>query len=294
MKVTQGTIRLVSRIAMAAGLASSSCALAAAASAGARVHDTWDIQSTGCCTLVAHAGGSIDGNPYTDSREALLLSIRRGFRLVEMDFDQTREGDWFIVHDWAGWAAHTGYRELVPPTAASVAALAHAYSVPPSEYSVTGTYSVMSLADLVRVLGEHPDVRIITDTKGDAAMLALIAKLKGSTVLKQFVFQAYSLGGLRQAAREVPQGQLILTTYLLRDWYAPDGFDAAFLATLQQYPHLFALTLPLPAADDRAKMRRIRDAVSIPILVHGRPQNINSRNLEQQLLEWGVNGVYVD
>lgn len=99
---------------------------------------------------------------------------------------------------------------------------------------------------------------------------------------------------LKQAAAAVPEQQLILTTYLMQDWYVPNGFNAGFLSQLEKYPHLFALTMPMYTAAQRAKMKRLRSALSIPILVHGDPKFINGRNLHSQLANWGVNGVYVD
>src|SRR5690242_14164003 len=99
------------------------CVLSGRSRNRAGVQYSYEIQSTGCCTLIAHAGGSIDGNPYTHSRQALLLSIRNGYHLIEMDFSQTSDGDWFVTHDWKGWASHTGYEGPFPPTARSVLTL---------------------------------------------------------------------------------------------------------------------------------------------------------------------------
>lgn len=260
----------------------------------AGVHYTYDIQSTGCCTLVSHAGGSIDGNPYTDSREALLLSIRNGYHLVEMDFVKTSDGDWFIAHDWKGWASHTGYHGEMPPTTQAVVSLKDKFVVKRSGFSIPGTYTTLSLDDLIHILAKHPDVKIITDTHSIKEAKDLIHVLKDTRVFKQFVFQVYSMDELKQAVAVVPEQQLILTTYLMRDWYVPDGFDAKLLSKLEKYPHLFALTIPMYTAHDPAKMKRIKSALSIPILVHGSPSFINSRNLHLQLDEWGVNGVYVD
>jgi len=274
-------------------------ALAGCARPKTGVHYTYDIQSTGCCTLVAHAGGSIDGNPYTNSRQALLLSISNGFHLIEMDFSQTSDGDWFVTHDWKGWALHTGYQGKFPPTTGAVVALQDDFKVadpepPVPNMRIPGTYSILSLHQLIDVLATYPRVQIITDTHNIKEAMELIRVLKGTPVFMQFVFQVYSMDELKQAAEVVPERQLILTTYLMQDWYVPNGFDAGFLSQLRKYPHLFALTMPMYTAAQRAKMERLKNALSIPILVHGSPKFINDRNLHSQLAEWGVNGIYVD
>jgi glycerophosphoryl diester phosphodiesterase len=270
------------------------CLVASCSRKAVGVHYTYDIQSTGCCTLVAHAGGDIDGNPYTDSREALLLSIRNGFHLVELDFVKTRDGDWFIAHDWKGWASLTGYHGKIPPTTQSVESLKSELKVDHSGYSIPGTYTTLSLDDLVRILARHPDVKIITDTHSLKEAMDLIHVLKGTRVFKQFVFQVYSMDELKRAVAVVPERQLILTAYLMQDWLVPNGFEAKLLSKLQKYPHLFALTIPMYTASQGAKMKRLRSALSIPILVHGNPPFINNRNLHLQLSDWGVNGIYVD
>ena len=275
------------------------CVFAGCSRTTAGVHYIYDIQSTGCCTLIAHAGGDIDGNPYTNTRQALLLSIRNGFHLIEMDFVQTGDGDWFVTHDWQGWALHTGYQGSFPPTTHAVVALQDKFKVvdsgvPVPNMPIPGTYSVLSLRELIRVLARHPKVKIITDTHDPKEAMGLIKTLKGSPVFKQFVFQVYSMSELEQAAAVVPERQLILTTYLMQDWYVPNGFDAEFLSRLEKYPNLFALTMPMYTAAQRLKMKRLRGALSIPILVHGDPKLINSRNLHSQLAGWGVNGIYVD
>lgn len=258
------------------------------------VQYSYDLRPGQCCTLIAHAGGAIDGNPYTNSREALLLSIRNGYHLIEMDFEKTSDGDLFVQHGWKGWASHTGYKGPLPPTTAAVNALKHHFVVTRSGFSIAGTYTVMSLGDLLEILAKHPDVKIVTDAKTDVATIDLIHAVEHTPEFKQFVFQAYSLKGLQEEAALVPQQQLILTVYQMRDWYAPDGFGEKVLSKVEKYPHLFALTIPMYTAHEPILMKRIKDALSVPILVHGSPSFINSRNLHLQLAEWGANGVYVD
>jgi glycerophosphoryl diester phosphodiesterase len=291
--------KVIRGISTVAGVAAMACAFAGCSRTDAGVHYTYDIRSKECCTLIAHAGGDIDGNPYTNSRQALLLSIRNGFHLIEMDFVQTREGDWFVTHDWRSWALHTGYQGTLPPTTQAVVALQDNFKVadagiPVPNMRIPGTYSVLSLRELIDVLARHPKVKIITDTHSLKEAMDLIRALRGTSVFKQFVFQVYSMNELKQAAAVVPQQQLILTTYLMQDWYVPNGFDAAFLSQLEKYPHLFAFTMPMYSAAQRSKMKRLRSMLSIPILVHGDTKLINSHNLPSRLAEWGVNGIYVD
>lgn len=251
------------------------------------------VSAHGCCTLVAHAGGSVDGNPYTNSREAVMASIESGFQLLELDFSRTHEGDWFTTHDWKYWSQRTGYTDSLPPSTHDVLARKTAFTSGGQSMTIAGTYTTMSLDDLLDLLGAHRGLQIVTDTKDDETTVALIKRLQQSPRFDQFVFQTYTLEGLQEAAKHVADRQLSLSTYRL-DWFSPDAYDPDFLASVNVYPELFSFTLPMLAAADAAKMQRIKTALSIPIWTHGPPARINSRNLHTLLAKHGVNGVFVD
>lgn len=50
--------------------------------------------------FIAHAGGGIEGILYTNSLEAVMLSIQKGYRLIEIDLCETSDGHLVGVHDW--------------------------------------------------------------------------------------------------------------------------------------------------------------------------------------------------
>lgn len=49
---------------------------------------------------IMHATGGISGNTYTNSKEALNASLKRGKKLIEMDFRFTTDGVLVCKHDW--------------------------------------------------------------------------------------------------------------------------------------------------------------------------------------------------
>lgn len=53
-----------------------------------------------CCIVIAHAGGAIDGNSYSNSVEAVTRNYELGTRLFELDFELTSDGAWVDAHDW--------------------------------------------------------------------------------------------------------------------------------------------------------------------------------------------------
>lgn len=62
----------------------------------------------GCFFFIAHAGGSVDGCRYTNSRQAVERSLRCGFRFVEIDLSRPRDGVYVGAHDWGHFASISG------------------------------------------------------------------------------------------------------------------------------------------------------------------------------------------
>lgn len=50
------------------------------------------------CHYIAHACGGIDGQPYTNSREALLASLENGFKFIEGDLGFTADSVLVLMH----------------------------------------------------------------------------------------------------------------------------------------------------------------------------------------------------
>lgn len=51
-------------------------------------------------TIIAHAGGGIEGDKYTNSLEAFQNSYKKGHRLIELDINMTSDGKVVARHDW--------------------------------------------------------------------------------------------------------------------------------------------------------------------------------------------------
>ena len=49
---------------------------------------------------IAHAGGGIDNHTYTNSKEAVNESIKKGFKLIEIDLLETKDKAFIGAHDW--------------------------------------------------------------------------------------------------------------------------------------------------------------------------------------------------
>lgn len=66
--------------------------------------------------LIAHGGGEIHGDIYTNSLESINQSYKNGLRFIELDLHLTSDFKIVAVHDWEEWAIKTGYVGELPPS----------------------------------------------------------------------------------------------------------------------------------------------------------------------------------
>ena len=63
--------------------------------------------------FIAHAGGGIDQYIYTNSKEAIYKSIKNGFKLIEIDLQETDDEIFIGVHDWHRFKKITNYNKKI-------------------------------------------------------------------------------------------------------------------------------------------------------------------------------------
>ena len=110
--------------------------------------------------VIAHGGGSIDGYETTNSKEALVNSINKGVKYIELDMDFSKDGKIIMIHDFGRTTEHYYGTKFTDKLTA--------YQF--SNILVNGKFHTMNFEDLVCILNknENPSnqVKIITDTKG--------------------------------------------------------------------------------------------------------------------------------
>ena len=151
-----------------------------------RTPEEIDQQAKDTMRFIAHAGGVIDGETYTNSLEALDANYAKGFRLFELDIRQTRDGHFVATHDWYAWKQKTKYPGVVPPTLADF-----------HKYKIKDRYTPMDISGINLWFKTHPDAILVTDKINDpmAFVPAFIDKSRLMMELfnKQAVEQAMSL-----------------------------------------------------------------------------------------------------
>lgn len=105
--------------------------------------------------VVAHAMGSIDQYPYTNSLEAFYANYEKGTRVFEVDFGLTSDQHLVLTH---GWLEHKQQR----------LGMLQADALPMSlqefkEQKIYGQYTPLDVKDLMNLMHQYPDIYVILD-----------------------------------------------------------------------------------------------------------------------------------
>jgi lipoteichoic acid synthase len=102
--------------------------------------------------FIAHAGGKIDGQAYTNCLEALSLSYSKGYRLFELDIIKTTDNAFVAAHDWEHWSNLTGYQGKLPVTLQEF-----------KKYKIKGKYTPLDMSIINDWFRCHEDAILVTD-----------------------------------------------------------------------------------------------------------------------------------
>ncbi|MDQ8202320.1 glycerophosphodiester phosphodiesterase family protein [Pelagicoccus sp. SDUM812003] len=222
---------------------------------------------------VAHAGGGIGGEIYTNSKEAILSSLERGFELVELDFSWTADGALVCIHDWESNFSRLVGSEVPEPL--DLEAFKQARN--------GAAFHLLTLLELKELMMENPRLKIVTDVKSN------------------------SLEALRLMAEEMPE----LASRIYPQIYRPNEYEIvrslgfeSIIWTLYNYSHgkniariveelegrdLFAVCMPRDLVKDGHALRL--SELGISTYAH----TINSPAEWRELRDrWGVTQVYTD
>lgn len=150
--------------------------------------------------LIYHACGGIKDLRYTNSREALELTLSKGNTLVEVDFLFTEDGHLVCVHRWLDMLPQWKYKELkkqykgkedqIPETAYTLDQFLNK--------KVKGKFTGLTAADIISYMKENPELYIIVDTKEDnlTAVIGVLLELCDyqPDLADRFVIQLYDRG----------------------------------------------------------------------------------------------------
>jgi len=134
---------------------------------------------------IAHAGGEVNGVKSTNSKEALDLNYKKGFRLFELDVIETSDGKLVAAHDWKMWARFTDYGGPLPPS--------HAEFL---KHKIYGDYTTLDIKGINAWFKAHPDAILVTDKVNDP-----IAFANAFVDKSRLIMELFSLMAVEEASR---------------------------------------------------------------------------------------------
>jgi glycerophosphoryl diester phosphodiesterase len=116
------------------------------------VSDNYERYKSDTTRFIAHAGGMIEGNTYTNSLEALNLNYDKGFRLFELDILKTKDDEYVAAHDWNHWSEIANYEGELPVT--------HEEFI---RHKILGKYTPLDMKRINDWFTNHVDATLVTD-----------------------------------------------------------------------------------------------------------------------------------
>lgn len=155
--------------------------------------------------LIAHAGGAIDGLPYTNSLEAINNSLKSGFKFIELDMATTKEMHIAAVHDWSFFKGIAGIEKNDEPMSDTDFKLKKIYE----KYTPLLSYDINNFliknTDIVLVTDKIKDLDVLTETfKYPERLIVEVFSIKDyhNALDSGILYPAYSLNSAEKVETE--------------------------------------------------------------------------------------------
>ncbi|TLM97724.1 MAG: hypothetical protein FDZ75_03930 [Actinobacteria bacterium] len=162
---------------------------------------------------IAHGLGGVGGKRVTNSLEAFEYNYARGYRVFEVDLVPSTDGTLVARHDWQaylyeflGQKVDNPYRRLSTAEFKSL--------------KMHGTYTPLTVDDVMALMRAYPDVWLMTDTKGttpadaQSAMRELVRAMGEDHVLaERIIVQIYNEQMLDAVNSVYPFRNIVYTLY---------------------------------------------------------------------------------
>ncbi|MEL6444474.1 MAG: glycerophosphodiester phosphodiesterase family protein [Bacteroidota bacterium] len=191
---------------------------------------------------VAHAGGGLDGQTYTNSMEALDQSAARGFVYIELDLLFTTDGELVCLHDWDDFGGE-----------------ALSYDQFRTAVEARGTFDNCDLERLRTWMTTHTQVHLVTDVKGDNLDALALIRARIPEATRRVIPQVYHPEAFAEAKR-LGFEQVIWTLYRY------DGSVEDVIAWTERFEGPFAVTMPKARA--RTNLPQALAQRGVPTYVH--------------------------
>jgi len=219
--------------------------------------------------VIAHGGGSYKGFETTNSVEAIKQSISNGYKIIELDMELSADHKIIMLHDWDRTAAHYyGVNFTRKLSQSSFCKL-----------SVHGELEVLTFDKLAVLLEKNPEIRIVSDTKGDNIELLETIRDQYPEMVCRIIPQIYDYEQWSDV-KELGYSDVILTLYAMEE------LDFDKLDSFIKEHDIYAVTMPDYLAE-KGICRRLSDS-GAAVYVHSVSDYEEALNFMKQ----GACGVY--
>ena len=135
--------------------------------------------------VIAHSGGGIDGDIFTNSLEAWELSYERGVRIIDADLRFSSDGQVVLRHKWSDYMGEDYENDKKPMDHDSF-----------MKGRIMGRYTPMDLQSMLDFMVSHEDVYVSCDAKCDIEgiyeqMLNKIREMDADDIQERIIVSSY-------------------------------------------------------------------------------------------------------
>lgn len=222
--------------------------------------------------MIAHAGGGINGQNYSNSLEALEYNYQKGFRYFEIDFSWTSDAQLVCLHDWGKrFKKAFGYKTKQPLSL--------------KEFEKLNVQNTLlhpcTEKSLAMWLSKHQDARVITDVKYDN-IKAIEHIIKTYPQIQPQLIPQFYQPPEYQRLKDMGFKKLIWILYQYKGSYA---------SVVQQAKNMQLLAISMRTSQAKKKFARQLMNNKHRIFVY----SINDVNKVEKLVnKYHVSGIYTD
>lgn len=131
-------------------------------------------------SVIAHAGGSIDENRYTNSLEALMASIDDGKKLIELDLIVSSDDVIVAAHHWSHFKKISGIIDSTETPLSNEDFL---------NSRIRGVYTPINIFDINKIFSKYKDLILVTDKITNYDLLTTQYKFKDRLIVECFTIE---------------------------------------------------------------------------------------------------------
>lgn len=234
-----------------------------------RVFESLSLEYKIIKTGIIHGAGEVEGFYKTNSLEAIQKSISEGGRIIEIDFNFTRDDELVCIHDW-----RTYYSQDIIPLSLDEF----------NNRRILNKFTPMDIELLVNVLKYNPGVYIVTDIKDDNIKALNLIASRYPEIINRIIPQAYNRLEV-SIIRDLGYKNIILTFYKMP---YDEVIRTSNFIDFAKENSLLALTFSYELASENY-ISRLKES-NVLLLIH----TISTKEEQSMYRSLGVDGFYTD